>query len=103
MPARTPPQPERLARALRSTGDPRAGVRAGFILACLGLLAACAEQRTTQPAPGVNLSGYSAEFKQGYADGCASVSGAMKRDSARFEADDRYARGWQDGYSMCKR
>jgi len=66
-------------------------------------LAGCAGQRAETPAPRVNLSGYSAEFKQGYADGCSSASGAVKRDAARFDADSRYARGWQDGYAICRK
>ena len=71
---------------------------AGFI----GLLASCAEHRVAPRAPGVNLSGFPAEFKRGYADGCASTSGPMQRDASRFRANGQYARGWRDGFSICK-
>jgi len=74
---------------------------AGLILASLALLVGCTGRQVEAPAPRVNLSGYSAEFKQGYADGCASTSGATRRDAARFDAEPRYARGWQDGYAIC--
>jgi len=73
----------------------------GLILASLAALAGCAGRQEEAPAPRVNLAGYSVEFKQGYADGCASASGATRRDAARFDAEPRYARGWQDGYAIC--
>ena len=71
---------------------------AGFI----ALLASCAEHRAATRAPSVNLSGFSAEFKRGYADGCASKSGPMQRDESLYRADGQYARGWRDGFSICK-
>jgi len=78
-------------------------MRIVLILAVGALLAGCVEHRVATRAPGVNLSGFSAEFKRGYADGCASTSGPMQRDESRFNADDQYARGWRDGFSICKR
>lgn len=75
------------------------------------ILAGCASQpaptptrapATVLPQARVNLSGYSPEFKQGYADGCASVGAARQRDAARFKSDSNYAQGWRDGYSICK-
>ena len=78
-------------------------MRIVLILAFSGLLVSCAEQRVVTHAPRVNLSGFSVEFKRGYADGCASTSGPMKRDESRFSADGHYARGWRDGFSICKR
>jgi hypothetical protein len=50
-----------------------------------------------------NLSGFSPDFKAGYADGCASVGAPLKRDQSRFDAEGAYARGWRDGYSICKK
>ena len=67
------------------------------------LLVGCAEQQAVTRTPRVNLSGYSAEFKDGYADGCDSVAGPDKRNAARFGADARYAQGWRDGYSVCSK
>lgn len=68
----------------------------------LALIAGCASQPAPAPQPNVNLSGYSPEFRQGYTDGCASVTAARKRDEARFKSDANYAMGWRDGYSICK-
>jgi len=68
------------------------------------LFAGCASQPASTPAaPGVNLSGYPAAFRAGYADGCNSVNAARKRDESRFKSDADYARGWQDGYEICRR
>jgi len=53
------------------------------------------------PPPPVNLSGYSAAFKQGYTDGCASARGSLRRDDARFRSDNDYMMGWSDGNSVC--
>jgi hypothetical protein len=51
----------------------------------------------------VNLSGYSPEFKQGYADGCDSAAQlrAQKRNQPRYRKDAQYQQGWDDGYSIC--
>jgi hypothetical protein len=46
--------------------------------------------------PRYNLAGYSAAFKEGYADACAS-----RRDENRFTADADYQMGWSDGRSLC--
>ena len=68
------------------------------------LVAGCASHTApTADKPGVNLSGYSPAFRAGYADGCASVDAARKRDEPRFKSDTDYARGWQDGYDICRR
>ena len=66
--------------------------------------AGCATQvQPPAPAPAINLSGYPPEFRQGYADGCASVNAARQRDEARFKSDANYALGWRDGYDICRR
>lgn len=88
----------------------------GILALCI-LLVGCAEHRAgpsdresppTRASPpsraaSPNLAGFSPDFKAGYADGCASVSAPLRRDPARFAADDAYARGWRDGYSGCKK
>ena len=57
-----------------------------------------------QPQPQVNLSGFSAAFKQGYADGCEHArSLAPRKDEGRFQRDGDYAAGWNDGSSICRR
>ncbi|MGH8727087.1 MAG: hypothetical protein ACREV9_02765 [Burkholderiales bacterium] len=50
---------------------------------------------------GINLSGYPREFREGYADGCASARGSLKKDAARFKSDSQYAAGWKDGMGIC--
>ena len=57
----------------------------------VALMVGCASQPAPAPQPKVNLSGYPLEFRQGYADGCASVNAARKRDEARFKSDANYA------------
>lgn len=48
-----------------------------------------------------NLSGYSAVYKRGHADGCASADGSMRRDAGRYRDDADYMMGWNDGRSAC--
>ncbi len=71
--------------------------------AALALLAGCASPAPTAKHANVNLAGFPPAFKSGYADGCGSVAGAMKKDAARFKADAQYAQGWRDGFDICKR
>ena len=54
------------------------------------------------PAP-VNLSGFPLTYRQGYADGCASATGAERKDVTRFAADGNYRTGWQDGLALCRK
>ena len=69
------------------------------------LVVGCVSQPAPTPQPKVNLSGYPPEFRQGYADGCASAkpNAARKRDEARFKSNANYAQGWRDGYDICLR
>jgi hypothetical protein len=53
------------------------------------------------PPPKVNLSGFPLPYRQGYADGCASVNGTERKDATRFAADMNYRTGWQDGRALC--
>lgn len=90
-------------------------MRAAASCLFVALLAACAtptqRQRQTQnePAqptssqPQINLSGYSAAFRAGYSDGCASAGYSARRDEQRYRVDTDYAMGWNDGNSMCRR
>jgi hypothetical protein len=55
------------------------------------------------PPPAVNLSGFPLPYRQGYADGCASATGAERKDATRFVADGNYRTGWQDGIALCRR
>jgi hypothetical protein len=55
------------------------------------------------PPPNVNLAGFPLPYRQGYADGCASASGAERKDRTRFAADGNYRTGWQDGRALCTR
>lgn len=66
------------------------------------LLAACGTPAQQTQKPRFNLSGYSATFKQGHADGCASASGRQRRDDRLFRDNADYMMGWNDGRSACK-
>lgn len=57
----------------------------------------------SRPAPPVNLSGYNAAFKEGYADGCSSARQAPRRNAQRYGTDTDYTMGWNDGHAMCGR
>ena len=65
------------------------------------LLAACGTPAKNEK-PRFNLSGYSASFKQGHADGCASAGGRQRRDEKLFRDNADYMMGWNDGRSACK-
>jgi hypothetical protein len=56
------------------------------------------------PGPAnINLQGFPLEYRQGYADGCVSASGAERRDAARYASDGQYRTGWQDGNALCRK
>jgi hypothetical protein len=55
------------------------------------------------PPPNVNLQGFPLEYRQGYADGCASATGSERKDATRFRSDGTYRTGWQDGNALCKK
>jgi len=55
------------------------------------------------PPPAINLSGFPLPYRQGYADGCASATGAERKDAARFASDGNYRTGWQDGVALCRK
>ena len=55
------------------------------------------------PPPNVNLQGFPLPYREGYADGCASVSGTERKDAARFQSDGQYRTGWQDGHALCRK
>ena len=55
------------------------------------------------PPPAVNLSGFPLPYRQGYADGCASLTGPERKDAGRFAADGNYRTGWQDGFALCRK
>jgi len=60
--------------------------------------------RTAEPPPPpINLSGFPLPYRQGYADGCASATGAERKDASRFGGDPNYRTGWQDGIALCKK
>jgi hypothetical protein len=82
-----------------------AKVRTTLTIAAVIALGGCA-QTQTQPRsapPPVNLSGYSAAFKEGFKDGCDSARGSERRDEKRQGADAQYAQGWQDGKAICSK
>lgn len=53
--------------------------------------------------------GYGPAYSQGYGDGCTSgkkAGGSMfdefKKNVDRYDNDNKYREGWEDGYSQCK-
>jgi hypothetical protein len=59
-----------------------------------------AGSRQAAPATRYNLAGYSAGFKEGYSDACASP---RRRSEQRYKSDNDYRMGWDDGTAMCRR
>jgi hypothetical protein len=55
--------------------------------------------KAVPPVARYNLTGYSANFKQGYADACATP---QRRNDRRFKTDTDYQMGWNDGRSLCR-
>ncbi len=54
--------------------------------------------------PKYNLTGYPVSTQQGYIDGCETAkrtSWAFK-DLNRYDKDDQYRMGWDDGFAMCQ-
>lgn len=68
-------------------------------------LAGCAHDDVKPEAapPPVNLSGYSAAFKEGFKDGCDSARKSVRRENKRYAVDAQYAQGWQDGRAICSK
>jgi hypothetical protein len=85
--------------------EARSAALRSSVLAAAMVLAACAqtESKPGAGAPPVNLSGYSASFKEGFKQGCNSARGQERRDDARAAVDSQYAQGWQDGKAICGR
>jgi len=71
-----------------------------LVLTLVMAVAACAPR--VEP-PRFNLSGYSAIYKRGHADGCASAKGEQRRDERLYRNDADYMMGWNDGRSACKK
>lgn len=76
-----------------------------LVLACIAAMCGCASRALragaddpAQVTRSINLSGFSPEYKQGFAAGCAAASGRAQRPKGSG-AD---AQGWQDGFDYCK-
>lgn len=69
------------------------------LMLVVAVTAACA---TRAEPPRFNLSGYSAVYKRGHADGCATAGGTQRRDAKLYREDADYMMGWNDGRSACK-
>lgn len=91
--------------ALGRPGGDTSSTRVRLLAAALlAFCAGCAHQPPAGPSrPPVNLSGYSAAFKEGFAAGCDTGRGSARRDARRYGEDEQYARGWEDGRSICSR
>ena len=58
---------------------------------------------SSNPASKINLQGFPLPYRQGYADGCASVGALEQKDAPRFKSDGQYRTGWVDGNALCKK
>ena len=72
-------------------------------LSCAGCATQPQSSRPQPSQPQVNLSGYSAAFRQGYSDGCDAARSSSRRDERRYASDGDYKMGWNDGHSVCQR
>ena len=54
--------------------------------------------------PKYNLTGYPPSTQQGYIDGCETAKNTnwAFKDLNRYQKDEQYRMGWDDGFSMCK-
>jgi hypothetical protein len=59
--------------------------------------------KNPNPPSNVNLQGFPLPYRQGYADGCASIGNVEHKDPVRFKNDGQYRTGWQDGNFLCKK
>ena len=59
--------------------------------------------RNPNPPANINLQGFPLPYRQGYADGCASIGSVEHKDPVRFKGDGQYRTGWQDGNFLCKK
>jgi hypothetical protein len=78
-------------------------VMAALVAACASQSPAPAPASAPAPAKRVNLTGYSAAFRQGYADGCSSAESSRRRNEQRFRSETDYMMGWNDGFSICSK
>src|SRR4030081_1858630 len=58
---------------------------------------------SADPPAKINLQGFPLPYRQGYADGCASIGSVEHKDPVRFKSDGQYRTGWQDGNFLCKK
>lgn len=70
----------------------------------VGSLGGCVSEHDT-----MIREGYPLAYADGFDDGCHSGHQAggnlfdrFKKDLRRFDADDRYAQGWSDGFRQCE-
>ena len=101
-----PPQGRCVETEIKRTGpEPRGSWRKLARVAFGGLLlGGCAHLQSTPPEAHVNLTGYSASFRQGYADGCDSAGAfGQRRQERRYKSDADYRIGWDDGFNACSR
>ena len=54
--------------------------------------------------PKYNLTGYPVSTQQGYIDGCETAKRTSWgfKDLNRYDKDEQYRMGWDDGFAMCQ-
>ncbi|UJP05659.1 MAG: hypothetical protein LZF61_01400 [Nitrosomonas sp.] len=92
-----------------------------FLIVIMMLAAGCGGLPIQQPIPGkkpvrpagplpesakpkYNLTGYPESTQQGYIDGCETAKSTKWafKDLNRYQKDEQYRMGWDDGYSLCR-
>ena len=77
-------------------------------LTAAAMLGACASAGSGRPGAddpatvtsAINLSGFPADFRRGFTDGCSAARAGGS--AVRPRIDGQYAVGWNDGFDYCK-
>ncbi len=84
------------------------GVYCCLGLLLFGLLSGCVSRPASpgeERLPNVNLSGFPADYRKAYGEGCTLArSGGTVAQAPAFSRDaPQAAQGWRDGFDYCKR
>lgn len=79
------------------------------ITLALLIVAGCATQHLAQKREKLIQQGFSNDYTDGYVHGCSSGYNRagdryydFSRDMPRYQSDQNYSKGWDEGYQSCK-